>query len=84
MAVKKGKKAAQKSFFQKILAWIKNVPKYLANPFINMWREIKKVTWPTRRDLINYTGVVLLFMLFMSVVIGLLDLGATTLVNLLV
>ncbi|MCR4885794.1 MAG: preprotein translocase subunit SecE [Clostridiales bacterium] len=49
-----------------------------------MWRELKKVTWPTRQDLINYSLIVLAFLVFMGVVIGLLDLGSTALVNLIV
>ena len=54
----------------------------IGNAFRNMWRELKKVTWPTREKLVNYTVIVVLFMLFMMVVIGLLDTGATQLVNL--
>ena len=46
-----------------------------------MWHELKKVTWPTKKDLINYTCIVLLFMVFMGVVIGLLDMGASRLVT---
>ena len=54
----------------------------IANAFKNMWRELKKVTWPTRDKLINYSVIVMLFMLFMMVVVGLLDTGATGLVRL--
>ena len=54
----------------------------IGNAFKNMWHELKKVTWPTREKLVNYTVIVVLFMLFMMVVIGLLDTGATQLVNL--
>ena len=49
-----------------------------------MWYELKKVTWPTKHKLIVYSLVVLVFMLFMGVVIGLLDMGASALVKLLV
>jgi len=54
----------------------------IGNSFRNTWRELKKVTWPTRDKLINYSIIVMLFMLFMMVIIGLLDTGATTLVQL--
>ena len=37
---------------------------------------------PTREKLVNYSVIVVLFMLFMMVIIGLLDTGATQLVNL--
>lgn len=35
--------------------------------------EIKKVTWPTRKDVWNYTVVVLIMSAFSAVTIGLLD-----------
>jgi len=54
----------------------------IGNAFRNMWRELKKVTWPTREKLINYSVIVMLFMLFMMVVIGVLDTGETGLVTL--
>ena len=50
--------------------------------FKNMWHELKKVTWPSKEKLLHYTAIVLLFMVFMIVVIGLIDLGATQLVKL--
>ena len=65
----------------KFVAFFKNLPQNIATPFKNMWHELKKVTWPTKKDLINYTCIVLLFMVFMGVVIGLLDMGASRLVT---
>ncbi len=35
--------------------------------------ELKKVTWPTRKELISHTGAVFAFVLGMAVIIGLLD-----------
>ena len=49
--------------------------------FKETFSELKKVTWPTRKEMINYTLVVLAFMLVMGVVIGLLDGGAAWLVS---
>ena len=46
--------------------------------------ELKKVTWPSKKEVINYSIVVVLFMIIMGIVIGVLDLGAGKLVNLLV
>ena len=43
---------------------------------------MKKVTWPTKEKLINYTIIVVLMMVFLMVIIGLLDMGASSLVNL--
>ena len=56
--------------------------KKIGNAFKNMWRELRKVTWPSREKLVNYSTIVVLFIVFMMVVIGLLDLGASQLVNL--
>lgn len=76
------KKADSK--WKRFLNWWKRLPSRIATPFKNMWYELKKVTWPTKRKLFVYSVVVLVFMLFMSIVIGLLDMGASALVRLLV
>jgi preprotein translocase subunit SecE len=67
----------------KIIAWFKTLPQRIAKPFRNMFYELKKVTWPSKHKLITYSVIVLLFMLFMGVVIGLLDMGASALIHLL-
>lgn len=54
----------------------------IGNAFKNMWHELRKVTWPTRDKLVNYTVIVVLVMVFMMVIVGLLDMGASKLVNL--
>ena len=46
-----------------------------------MVAELRQVTWPSKKKWISSSVAVLVFMLFMGVVIGLLDLGATALVN---
>ena len=53
----------------------------IGNAFKNMWHELKKVTWPTREKLVNYTVIVVLVVVFMMVIIGLLDMGASGLVQ---
>ena len=83
----KNDKAARKSGeskLTKIIGWFAGLPKRIARPFKNMYYELKKVTWPSKQKLINYSVIVLVFMLFMGVVIGLLDLGASALVKMLV
>ena len=35
--------------------------------------ELRKVIWPTRKELITYTGVVIVFVLIMAGIIALLD-----------
>ena len=37
--------------------------------------ELRKVIWPTRRELIGYTTVVLVFVTFMVALVALLDFG---------
>ena len=68
----------------KFVSFFKNLPANIARPFRDMWHELKKVTWPSKKDLINYTLIVLAFIVFMGVVIGLLDLGSSELVRLLI
>ena len=65
----------------KFVSWIKNLPARIAKPFKNMVAELRKVTWPSKKKWISSSVMVLVFMLFMGIVIGLLDLGATALVN---
>ena len=72
------------NFFQKVLRFFTTLPARVARPFKNMWRELKKVTWPTRKNLLNYTLIVLAFMVFMGVVIGLLDMGSSRLIALMI
>ncbi len=42
--------------------------------------ELKKVVWPTRKQLSTYTAVVLVFFLFIIAVVSLLDLVLTKIV----
>ena len=73
---------AKPNFFARLGKGIVALGKKIATAFKNMWRELGKVTWPTRDKLVNYSTIVVLFIVFMMVVIGLLDLGASQLVNL--
>ena len=77
-------KNGKPSFMTRFVNFFKNLPANIARPFRNMWHELKKVTWPSKKDLINYTLLVLAFIVFMGVVIGLLDLGASELVKALI
>lgn len=65
----------------KFVAFFKKLPGKIATPFKNMWHELKKVTWPTKANYLKYVAIVLCFMVFMGVVIGLLDMGASKLVS---
>ena len=78
---KKTPAKVEESKLAKVLNWFKLLPGRIAKPFKNMVAELKKVTWPSKKKWISSSIMVLVFMLFMGVVIGLLDLGATALVN---
>jgi preprotein translocase subunit SecE len=59
------------------------------NPIAFVWNylaqvvaELRKVIWPNRKQMINYTAVVLVFLAFMVALIGLVDLGLAKLVML--
>ena len=38
-----------------------------------MFGEVKKLSWPTKKELASYTLTVLAFIVLMSIVIGVLD-----------
>ena len=78
---KKTPAKVEESKLTKIINWFKKLPGRIAKPFKNMVAELKKVTWPSKKKWISSSVAVLVFMLFMGIVIGLLDLGATALVN---
>ena len=44
--------------------------------------ELKKVTWPTRKETIATCGAVLILVLVMSVFLGIVDMGVSSLVKL--
>ena len=76
------KKAKNANFFTKVGNWFANLGKTVVHAFKSMWRELRKVTWPSRDKLVNYSTIVVLFIVFMMIVIGLLDTGSSALVNL--
>ena len=80
----KAVKKAGESKLSKIISWFKKLPQRIVKPFKNMFYELKKVTWPSKQKLIAYSIIVLVFMLFMGVVIGLLDMGASALIRMLI
>ena len=78
----KQNEAKKGNFFVRVGLWFKNLGIKIGKAFYNMYHEMKKVTWPTRKALTNYSLVVLMFMVVMGVFIGLFDLGAGALVRL--
>ena len=60
-------------FFCKLGRFFKNLGLRIGRAFKDMYSELKKVTWPTKQELINYTLVTLAFMAVFVVVIGVQD-----------
>ena len=48
---------------------------FIVNYIRQVVAEMKKVIWPNRQQMVNYTIVVLVFLAFMTILIGLVDLG---------
>jgi preprotein translocase subunit SecE len=46
------------------------------------WQELKKVTWPNRKETLGTTGVVLVLVFLLAVFLGLVDFGLSRLVHL--
>ncbi|MFC5527998.1 preprotein translocase subunit SecE [Cohnella yongneupensis] len=52
--------------------------------FGDSWGELKKVRWPSRKELISYTVVVIVTVLLVTVYFWGLDIGISSLVELVV
>ena len=62
----------------KFTGFFKGIGKF----FKNMYHEMKNVTWPTRKEVINYSVVVFVFMIVMGIIIGVFVVGAGALIRL--
>lgn len=61
---------------------IKKLPSRIAGFFRDVVHELKRVTWPTRKALLNYTIVVIVTIIIFSILLGLFDLSFIRLVDL--
>jgi preprotein translocase subunit SecE len=66
----------------------KSEPGGRPNPIAFVWNylkqvvaELRKVIWPNRKQMITYTSVVLVFLIFMVALIGVVDLGFAAIVR---
>jgi preprotein translocase subunit SecE len=66
----KKERAQRRSPFARIALFIRQV-----------FGELRKVVTPTRRELLSYTGVVLVFVVIMMALVSGLDFGFSALVN---
>ena len=78
---KEVKKTEKPGFFTRAKNWIVALPGRIANAFKNMAAELKKVAWPSRKDLVNYSIVVIAFVIALAVIVGLLDTASSFLVK---
>ena len=64
------------------LAKIGDGLKSTANFFRDGWLELKKVRWPNRKEMTNYTLVVLITVTLIAVFFAVVDLGISELLRL--
>jgi len=59
---------------------VEQVKKY----FRGVYNELKKVHWPTRREVMTYTGVVVVAVIFVGTLIWVFDLGMSRFIQLII
>lgn len=50
--------------------------------FRGVWAELKKVHWPTKKQLVTYTGVVIVAVLVMAIAISVFDWAISSIIEL--
>ena len=75
------KKTEKPGFFTRAKNWIVALPGRISGAFKNMVAELKKVAWPSKKDLVNYSIVVIAFVVALAVIVGLLDTASSFLVK---
>lgn len=56
----------------------------IKNYFLGVYNEMLKVVWPSRAETINHTVIVIISVLIATIVFGLVDLGLSSIVNILI
>ena len=59
--------AEKKNIFKRIGGFFVRLVKGIGRKFREMFYELKKVTWPTKKDMINYSVVVLVFIVIINI-----------------
>ena len=67
----KAKAAARTRDQDEQVGFLRRIPIFVREVFA----ELQKVIWPTRKELLTYTSVVVVFVAIMMTIVGLLDLG---------
>lgn len=52
--------------------------------FVDSYNELKKVTWPTKKQLLNHSLIVVVSAIVVTLIIAIIDLGLTSLLQYLV
>ena len=81
MSENKEVKKSEQGFFARAKNWIVALPGRVSAAFKNMVAELKKVAWPSKKDLVNYSVVVIGFVVALAVIVGLLDTASSFLVK---
>jgi len=81
MSENKEVKKSENGFFTRAKNWILAVPGRVSAAFKNMVAELKKVAWPSKKDLVNYSVLVIGFVVALAIVIGVLDTASSFLVK---
>lgn len=53
----------------------------IINYFVGSWTELKRVNWPTRKDVINQTAIVLVSSIIAIAITSAMDYGLTYVVQ---
>ena len=75
------KKEVKTGFFTRVVNFCKAMPKRVSGAFKNMAAELKKVAWPSKKDLINYSIIVIGFVFVLALVVGVLDTASSFVVK---
>ena len=78
---KEVKKTEKPGFFTRAKNWIVALPGRIVGAFKNTAAELKKVAWPSKKDLINYSIVVIGFVVGLALIVGLLDTASSVVVK---
>ena len=73
MAKKEVKKQKKESLLIKVALFFKSV-----------WYELKKVTWPSKSELIQHTSVVLGIVVIMTAIVWVIDFGIGSVLSLII
>ena len=75
------KEVKKLGFFTRAKNWIVALPARITGAFKNMVAELKKTAWPSKKDLINYSIVVIGFVFVLAIIVGALDMASSFVVK---